>query len=34
MTTAAFEQFSDEDREALGSLEFAVCVATFYEELA
>ena len=34
MTTAAFEQFSDEDREALGPLEFAVCVATFYEELA
>ena len=34
MTTAAFEQFSEEDREALGSLEFAVCVATFYEELA
>ena len=34
MTTAAFEQFSDSEREALGPLEFAVCVATFYEELA
>ena len=34
MTTAAFEQFSDEDREALAPLEFAVCVATFYEDLA
>src|SRR3954462_2054756 len=32
---AAFhERFSDEEREALAKLEFAVCVARFYEELA
>jgi len=30
---ASFEQFSDEEREALAKMEFAVCVATFYEEL-
>ena len=34
MTTAAFEQFSDEERAALQPLEFAVCVATFYEDIA
>ena len=34
MTTPAFERFSDEDREALAQVEFAVCVATFYEDLA
>jgi 6,7-dimethyl-8-ribityllumazine synthase len=32
--TAFHEQFSDEEREALGKLEFAVCVGRFYEELA
>ena len=32
--TDAYEEFSDEDREALGKLEFAVCVATFYEDIA
>jgi 6,7-dimethyl-8-ribityllumazine synthase len=26
--------FSDDERERLGRLEFAICVATFYEELA
>ena len=31
---AAFEQFSESDREALAGMEFAVCVATFYEEIA
>jgi 6,7-dimethyl-8-ribityllumazine synthase len=30
----AFEQFSDEEREALAKSEFAVCVATFYEDIA
>ena len=34
MPTPAFEEFSDEDREALARLEFAVCVATFYEDIA
>jgi 6,7-dimethyl-8-ribityllumazine synthase len=29
-----FEGFSDEDREALGKLEFAVCVGDFYPDLA
>ena len=28
------ERFTDEDREALAGCEFAVCVATFYEEIA
>jgi 6,7-dimethyl-8-ribityllumazine synthase len=28
------ERFSDEEREALASSEFAVCVATFYEDIA
>jgi 6,7-dimethyl-8-ribityllumazine synthase len=28
------EQFTDEEREALGKVEFAVCVGRFYEELA
>jgi 6,7-dimethyl-8-ribityllumazine synthase len=32
---AAFhERFSDDEREALASLEFAVCVGRFYEDLA
>ena len=34
MTDAFHEQFTDEEREALGKLEFAVCVGRFYEELA
>ena len=34
MATPAFEEFSDEDREELTRLEFAVCVATFYEDIA
>jgi 6,7-dimethyl-8-ribityllumazine synthase len=32
--TAAYEEFTDEEREALATSEFAICVATFYEELA
>ena len=28
------EQFTDDEREALGKLEFAVCVGRFYEDLA
>jgi 6,7-dimethyl-8-ribityllumazine synthase len=31
---ASYERFSDAEREALGRMEFAVCVATFYDELA
>ena len=31
---AAFEQFSEAEQEALVPMEFAVCVATFYEEIA
>jgi 6,7-dimethyl-8-ribityllumazine synthase len=31
---AAFEQFSEAEQEALERMEFAVCVATFYEEIA
>jgi 6,7-dimethyl-8-ribityllumazine synthase len=31
---ASYEQFTDEEREALSRSEFAVCVATFYEDLA
>src|SRR6266496_1886358 len=31
---SSFEQFSDEDREALARSEFALCVATFYEDIA
>jgi 6,7-dimethyl-8-ribityllumazine synthase len=35
MADEAFhEQFTDDEREALGKLEFAVCVGRFYEELA
>ncbi len=34
MTEQAFEQFGDAEREALGGMEFAVCVATFYEDIA
>jgi 6,7-dimethyl-8-ribityllumazine synthase len=30
----SFEEFSDEEREALAKAEFAVCVATFYEDIA
>jgi 6,7-dimethyl-8-ribityllumazine synthase len=29
-----FEHFSDEEREALAESEFAICVATFYEDIA
>jgi 6,7-dimethyl-8-ribityllumazine synthase len=32
--TEGYEQFDDGDREALQGAEFAVCVATFYEDLA
>jgi 6,7-dimethyl-8-ribityllumazine synthase len=32
--TNRFEDFSDADRESLARSEFAVCVATFYEDLA
>ena len=31
---AGYEEFTDEEREALSKSEFAICVATFYEELA
>jgi 6,7-dimethyl-8-ribityllumazine synthase len=31
---AGYEEFTDEEREALAKSEFAICVATFYEELA
>jgi 6,7-dimethyl-8-ribityllumazine synthase len=31
---AGFEQFSESEREALARMEFAVCVATFYEDIA
>jgi 6,7-dimethyl-8-ribityllumazine synthase len=31
---AFHERFSDEERELLGTLEFAVCVARFYDDLA
>jgi 6,7-dimethyl-8-ribityllumazine synthase len=31
---AGFERFSDAEREALDRMEFAVCVATFYEDIA
>jgi 6,7-dimethyl-8-ribityllumazine synthase len=31
---ASFEQFEESEREALGRMEFAVCVATFYEDVA
>jgi 6,7-dimethyl-8-ribityllumazine synthase len=30
----SFEQFSEEERETLAKREFAVCVATFYEDVA
>jgi len=30
----SFEQFSEDEREALDRMEFAVCVATFYEDVA
>ena len=32
--TESYEEFTDEERETLGRSEFAICVATFYEELA
>lgn len=32
--TDAFEEFSDAEREALEKMEFAICVATFYEDIA
>src|SRR3954449_2402594 len=31
---ASYEEFSEEEREALAKSEFAVCVATFYEDIA
>jgi 6,7-dimethyl-8-ribityllumazine synthase len=31
---SSYEQFTDEEREALSRSEFAVCVATFYEDIA
>jgi 6,7-dimethyl-8-ribityllumazine synthase len=31
---AGYEEFTDEEREKLATSEFAICVATFYEELA
>jgi 6,7-dimethyl-8-ribityllumazine synthase len=31
---AHYERFSEAEREALAKMEFAVCVATFYEEIA
>ncbi|MGH2924019.1 MAG: 6,7-dimethyl-8-ribityllumazine synthase [Solirubrobacterales bacterium] len=34
MTEAGYERFSDSEREALVGREFAVCVASFYEEIA
>ena len=30
----SFEEFTDEERDALAKSEFAVCVATFYEDIA
>jgi 6,7-dimethyl-8-ribityllumazine synthase len=33
-STAFLEDFSEEERAALGGLEFAVCVGRFYEDLA
>jgi 6,7-dimethyl-8-ribityllumazine synthase len=33
-TEAAYEEFSDAERESLAGCEFAVCVATFYEDIA
>jgi 6,7-dimethyl-8-ribityllumazine synthase len=32
--SASYEEFTDEERAALSRSEFAVCVATFYEEIA
>jgi 6,7-dimethyl-8-ribityllumazine synthase len=31
---ASYEEFTDEERESLARSEFAVCVATFYEDIA
>ena len=33
-TPDSIEEFSDDERDALSKMEFAVCVATFYEDLA
>jgi 6,7-dimethyl-8-ribityllumazine synthase len=30
----SFEEFTDEERQSLARMEFAVCVATFYEDIA
>jgi 6,7-dimethyl-8-ribityllumazine synthase len=32
--SASYEEFTDEEREALARIEFAICVATFYEDIA
>jgi 6,7-dimethyl-8-ribityllumazine synthase len=32
--SASFEEFIEEEREALSRMEFAICVATFYEDVA
>jgi 6,7-dimethyl-8-ribityllumazine synthase len=32
--SASFEEFADDEREALARMEFAICVATFYEDIA
>jgi 6,7-dimethyl-8-ribityllumazine synthase len=32
--SASYEEFTEEEREALARSEFAVCVATFYEDIA
>jgi len=32
--TEHYESFGDDERSALGRMEFAVCVATFYEDIA
>ena len=32
--SSSYEEFSDEEREALARSEFAVCVATFYDDIA
>src|SRR5918996_3445474 len=32
--SASYEEFTDEERKALSRSEFAICVATFYEEIA
>jgi 6,7-dimethyl-8-ribityllumazine synthase len=32
--SASYEEFTEEEREALARSEFAVCIATFYEDIA